>query len=434
MTVLQERNAAPRRHRRARFVKPPHALPPMLANMTIRYGTAWTTGLYTLVMHVITTSDELAGLCARLAAEPFVTVDTEFLRDTTFWPKLCLIQVAGAEEEAIIDPLAGDGLDLAPFYDLLASEAVVKVLHAARQDVEIFFHMGETIPAPLFDTQIAAMVCGFGESVGYETLVNRILDKSIDKSSRFTDWSRRPLTEKQLTYALADVTHLRDIYRHLHGRLEKSGRLAWAEEELAVLTNPATYQVDPDDAWRRLKSRNTNRRFLAVLKEVAAWREREAQSRDVPRGRVLKDDALLDVASQSPRDRDALERLRGVPKGFGGSASGRSLLEAIERGLEVPKDELPKIKRSDPPPPGIGPVVELLRVLLKMKCETHEVAQKLVASANDLERIAAYHDPEVPALSGWRRDVFGADALRLKNGEIALAVKGKELIVIERNP
>lgn len=381
-------------------------------------------------MIIVTTTAELQTVCARLSGAGFVTVDTEFMRDSTFWSKLCLIQLAGPEDEVVIDPLAPD-IDLAPFYELMRNKKVVKVFHAARQDIEIFWHDAQTIPDPLFDTQVAAMVCGFGDSVGYETLVKRLTGGSVDKSSRFTDWSRRPLSDKQLQYACGDVTHLRKIYEVLARRLTQTGRARWVAEEMAILQNPETYETRPEDAWKRLKTRFKGRKGLAVLVEVAAWRERQAQERDLPRSRVLKDDALAEIATQIPRSIEELDRLRAVPKGMSNSRSAGALMEAIERGLAMPEDQIPVVKDAEPLPSGIGPLVELLKVLLAMRCEQHEVAQKLIAKIADLELIAAHEEADVPALLGWRREVFGADALRLKRGELAISAKGKKVVLIE---
>lgn len=381
-------------------------------------------------MNIITTTIELETVCVRLGGAGYVTVDTEFMRDSTFWSKLCLIQLAGPDDDYVIDPLA-PGLDLAPFYDLMRNKKVVKVFHAARQDIEIFWHEADAIPDPLFDTQVAAMVCGFGDSVGYETLVRRLTGGSVDKSSRFTDWSRRPLSDKQLQYATGDVTHLRKIYEVLARRLTQTGRARWVAEEMAILQDPETYAVRPEDAWKRLKMRFKGQKGLAVLVEVAAWRERQAQERDLPRSRVLKDDALAEIATQIPRSPEELDRLRAVPKGMSNSRSATALMEAIERGLAMPEDRIPVVKDAEPLPPGIGPLVELLKVLLAMRCEQHEVAQKLIAKVSDLELIAAHEEADVPALKGWRREVFGADALRLKRGELAISAKGKKVVLIE---
>ncbi|MBX3496115.1 MAG: ribonuclease D [Parvibaculum sp.] len=381
-------------------------------------------------MEIITTNEALRAVCGRLSKAGYVTVDTEFMRDSTFWPILCLIQLAGPEDEVIIDPLAPD-IDLAPFYDLMRNRQVVKVFHAARQDIEIFAHEGGTIPDPLFDTQVAAMVCGFGDSVGYETLVKRLAGGEVDKSSRFTDWSRRPLSEKQLNYAIKDVTYLRTIYEVLAKRLTQTRRAHWVAEEMSVLQDPETYAMRPENAWKRVKGRFRGTRGLAVLVEVAAWRERQAQERDMPRSRIMKDDALAEIATQIPRALSDLDGLRAVPKGFSNSRSAASLMEAIERGLAMKEEDIPVVDGPEPLPPGIGPLVELLKVLLKIKCEEHDVAQKLVANVADLELIAAHAEADVAALKGWRRELFGEDALKLKRGELAIGVKGKRIVLIE---
>jgi ribonuclease D len=381
-------------------------------------------------MNVITTGDGLAEFCAVLATEPFIALDTEFLRENTYWPKLCLIQAAAGPHEAVIDPLAGD-LDLAPFLALLADPAIVKVFHAARQDLEIFFKLAGALPANVFDTQIGAMACGLGESIAYDALVAHFLKGSrVDKSHRFTDWSRRPLSADQLAYALADVTHLRDLYPKMRAQLESQGRTAWLADEHAALTDPAIYDTEPDNAWMRLKVRKNGLEYLAVLKVAAAWRERAAQARDVPRGRILKDDGLYEIAEQRPKNAAAYERLRAVPKGFIGSKIGQELAACVAAALADPAAYAPKLDRGPPPPSGVGPTVELLKVLLRQEAERHDVAARLIATAADLELIAAYDDADVPAMQGWRREVFGEKALELKRGRIALTLdRGKVRIV-----
>ncbi len=380
-------------------------------------------------MTPITATAELAAFCERLAGQPFVTVDTEFMRETTYWPRLCLIQAAGDGVEGVIDPLAPQ-IDLNPFLALMRDPAITKVFHAARQDVEIFNNLG-AIPAPLFDTQIAAMAAGFGEQVAYDALVRQMLRADVDKSSRFTDWSRRPLSEAQLVYALGDVTHLARLYPILRERLESAGRLAWVTEEMAALTDPALYDVEPDNAWRRLKPRRHNAKYLAVFRAVAAWRERTAQTRDQPRGRILKDEAIDELASQAPADLEALARLRAAPKGFAGSRFAEELLTAIRDALKDPEAYAPAIARShSASSPAAGAVVELLRVLLKARSEEAGVASRLIATAADLERIANDDLAEVPALTGWRLDAFGADALRLKRGDLALVLDGVRVRVV----
>ncbi len=380
-------------------------------------------------MSLITTTESLAAFCARQAAADFVTVDTEFMREKTYWPQLCLVQVAGPGEAVAIDPLAA-GLDLRPLYDLMAASSVLKVFHAARQDIEIFFHLAGQVPAPLFDTQVAAMVCGFGDSVSYETLVSKLAGVRVDKSSRFTDWSLRPLTERQLAYALSDVIHLRPVYDKLRRRLTKSGRANWLDQEMSVLTNATTYTVDPESSWLRLKVRSTKPRFRAILREIAAWREREAQTRDLPRGRVVRDEALLEIAAHAPTNVEELARVRGLGRSLAESRMGADLLAAIARGLALPDDQCPREESAGDLPPGAASVVELLRVLLKMKCEDHHVASKLVASAADLDAIAADDGADVPALAGWRRELFGKDALALKRGRLALAISGTRLRLV----
>ncbi len=380
-------------------------------------------------MTPITATAELTAFCQRLAGQPFVAVDTEFMRETTYWPKLCLIQAAAPNIEAVIDPLAPE-IDLTPLLEVLRNPAIEKVFHAARQDVEIFNNLG-AMPTPLFDTQIAAMAAGFGEQVAYDALVRQMLRAEVDKSSRFTDWARRPLSDAQLAYALGDVTHLATLYPALHDRLEASGRLAWVTEEMAALTDPALYDVEPENAWRRLKPRRHTAKYLAVFRAVAAWRERAAQSRDQPRGRILKDDAIDELAAQAPTDADGLNRLRSVPKGFSGSRYAEGLLDAIRKALEDPEAYAPVVhRRHTAPSPAAGAVVELLKVLLKARSEDAGVASRLIATMADLDRIANEDEADVPALRGWRREAFGDDALRLKRGELALVLDGAQIRVV----
>jgi ribonuclease D len=374
-------------------------------------------------MDLITSTDALAAACNRLAAHPFVTVDTEFLRETTYYPKLCLIQMAGPEpaDAYLIDPLA-EGISLEPFMALMANPSVVKVFHSARQDLEIIWNLGSIVPEPLFDSQVAAMVCGYGDSVSYEQLVNDLAKAKIDKSSRFTDWSRRPLTDAQLSYAISDVTHLVKVYEALLAQLQQNGRLDWLAEEMSILTSPETYQADPDNAWRRLAGRLRKPKEIAVLMEVAAWREREAQNRDVPRGRILKDDALIDVATSSPRNVEALGRLRSIPNGFERSRTGGEILEAIERGISRDPATIPMPERSRGRG-NTGAVVDLLKVLLKAVAEQEGVAPKIVATVEELEAIAESDTADVPSLHGWRRALFGEKALALKNGQLGLVLE-----------
>jgi len=372
-------------------------------------------------MSLIQSSDELAAFRERLRGERFIAVDTEFMREKTYWPQLCLVQVAGPDEAQCIDPLA-PGIDLEPLKDLMRDTSVLKVFHAARQDLEIFHQMLGDLPRPLFDTQVAAMVCGFGEQVGYETLASKLAKARIDKTMRFTDWARRPLSQKHLTYALSDVTHLRVVYEKLADMLKSNGRAGWLDQEMALLTNPAAYETDPNEAWRRLKVRGKSQRFLAGVIELAAWREQEAQARDLPRQRVLRDEALLDVVAQNPETVEALAQVRSMSRGMAEGRHGRDILEALEQARNRPLDSLPRPPAREDLPHGLAPITDLLKVLLKMKCEAAGVAQKLVASTADLERIAADDHAVVPALDGWRRELFGAAALDLKHGRLALAV------------
>ncbi|WP_064692689.1 MULTISPECIES: ribonuclease D [Rhizobium] len=376
---------------------------------------------------MIETTADLAAACKELAKSDFITIDTEFLRETTFWPELCLIQMASPTLEVLVDPLA-KGIDLAPFFELMADTKVLKVFHAARQDIEIIFNRGNLIPHPIFDTQVAAMVCGFGDSVSYDQLVSRIKNVHIDKSSRFTDWSRRPLSEKQLEYALADVTHLRDVYVSLKAELEREGRTSWLREEMDILEARETYDMHPDDAWQRLKMRLRKPQELAILKYVAAWREREARARNVPRSRVLKDDAIYEVAQQQPKDAEALGRLRTIPKGWERSAAGSAVVEAVNAALAIPKAEMPHVPRQSQAPEGAAAAVELLKVLLKLISEKHGVAPKVIANSEDLDKIAADGEKaEVAALHGWRRDLFGEPALQLIQGQIGLRFAGRKV-------
>jgi len=379
---------------------------------------------------LITTSKQLAQACGRLAKHPFVTVDTEFLRETTYFPILCVIQLASADEAVVVDAMA-PGLDLNPFFDLMANENVVKVFHAARQDIEIVWHRAKMIPHPVFDTQIAAMVLGHGDSISYEQLVQRITGDHLDKSHRFTDWSRRPLSKAQIAYAISDVTHLRDIYLALSADLEKRGRTEWVNEEMEILTSPDTYRSEPESAWQRVRTRARKPKELAVLMEVAAWREREAQGRDVPRGRVLKDDALGDIAVQAPTSIEKLAALRSLPRGFERSKWGEAILEAVARGLARDPKSLPRIERGRAAVNGAA-IVELLKVLLRMTAERHAVAAKVIATVDDLEWIAADDEADVAALKGWRRELFGEKALALKHGRLALAIEDGRVVPVER--
>lgn len=379
-------------------------------------------------MNLITTTDDLAAACSRLSSHPFVTVDTEFLRETTYYPLLCVAQMACDDEAVVVDALA-PGLDMAPFFELMGNKRVLKVFHAARQDIEIVWHRAGMIPQPLFDTQVAAMVLGYGDSISYDQLVQRITGDAIDKSNRFTDWSRRPLTPAQTTYAVSDVTHLRSVYTALLADLGRRARAGWMDDEMEILTSPDTYRAEPERAWMRLKTRVRKPKELAVLIEVAAWREREAQTRDVPRSRVLKDDAIGDIAVQQPTTPEKLATLRSLPKGFERSKWGEGIIDAVKRGLARDPKTLPHIERPKPAPNGSA-TVELLKVLLRMTSEKHGVAAKVVATVDDLERIAADDNADVPALKGWRRDLFGEKALALKHSQLALVIERGRVVAM----
>jgi ribonuclease D len=378
----------------------------------------------------ITTTKMLADACARLARHPFVTVDTEFLRESTYYPILCIAQMASTDEAVVIDALAG-GMDLAPFFALMANDKVVKVFHAARQDIEICWHEAGVIPHPIIDTQVAAMVLGYGDSISYDQLVARITGDNLDKSHRFTDWTRRPLSTAQLTYAVSDVTHLRDVYLKLSADLDKRGRSDWMREEMKILTSPDTYRFEPEHAWERLKTRVRKPKELAVLIEVAGWREREAQERDVPRGRVLKDDVIGDIAIQAPATIERLSGLRSLPRGFERSKWGEAIVAAVERGLARDPKTLPRLERPKSTVNGQA-TVELLKVLLRMTAEQHGVAAKVIATVDDLDRIAGDDEADVPALHGWRRDLFGEKALALKQGRLSLAIEKGRVVAVER--
>ena len=378
---------------------------------------------------LITQTAELAGLCQRLAAEPFVAIDTEFMRERTYWPELCVVQLGGLEDVAVIDAQA-PGLDLAPLGELLANENVVKVFHAARQDVEIFLQLFGAVPKPLFDTQVAAMVAGFGDQIGYDSLVGSLTGGQIDKAHRFSDWSARPLSRAQVDYAAADVTWLRHVYERLTARLAGEARLEWVAEEMGILAEPATYRPDPDTMWERLRPRTTNRRMLAVLRAIAAWREREAQRINIPRQRLIRDESLLEIAATAPATMEALGRIRGITRGFADGATGQSLIAAIADAGALPEAALPEARAAREGPRPSPALVALLKVLLAEKAEAHDVAPKLLASSDDIDRLASEAEPDVPAMHGWRFSVFGEDALALKQGRIALGVNGKRIKLI----
>ncbi len=379
-------------------------------------------------METITRTDELQDLCSSLKNEDFVTVDTEFMRDRTYWPKLCLVQLAGSEQALAVDPLA-PGLQLDPLIELMNAPQPLKVMHAARQDLEIFWRLSGHLPTALFDTQIAAMVCGFGEEVAYETLVNKLAKARLDKSSRFTDWSRRPLSSAQLHYALGDVTHLRVIYDRLNSMIEKRGRAAWVQQETAGLLRAELYQQPPQLAWRRLKLRSRDRRFVAIVQALAAWRERKAQSKDVPRNRVVRDDVLMEIAANRPTDPKDVQKLDRVSLD---RTSCADVAGAVKEVMAMPEDALPALQPPPTPVRGISATVDLLRVLLKYRADKSEVAQKLIATTADLEAVAADDEADVPLLKGWRRELFGEEALALKRGELALAIKNRKVEVISR--
>lgn len=375
-------------------------------------------------MTVITKTNDLSAICKKLAENDFLTIDTEFLRERTYWPKLCLVQLAGPD----IDPVAVDvlakGIDLAPLYDLMADENVVKVFHAARQDLEIFYNLAGEVPTPIFDTQVAAMVCGLGDSIGYSNLINELCGTRLDKGAQFTDWSRRPLSDKQLSYALDDVTYLREAYLNLRGQLKKQKRENWVREEMDILRDPATYENPPEEAYQRIKLRSESPKTLAILKELAAWREREAQRRDVPRGHILRDDSLVDIAVHAPKNAAELAKSRKISADFAKGNAGRAILKCVADALVKPKKEWPQPVRKQRMPPEAGPALEMLKMLLRIEASENGVAAKLIASGDDLQALAMEDKPDIPALKGWRYEVFGADALALKDGKISLSLKG----------
>ncbi len=378
----------------------------------------------------IVSSQELAHACARMARHRFITVDTEFLRETTYYPLLCVAQMASPDEALVIDALA-PGIDLTPFFALMANEKVMKVFHAARQDIEIIWNMARMIPHPIFDTQVAAMVLGYGDSISYDQLVQRITGDALDKSNRFTDWTRRPLSDAQISYALSDVTHLRNVYHKLDSDLRKQNRSHWVEAEMEVLTSPETYRADPERAWERLKIRAHKPKELAIVVEIAAWREREAQSRNVPRSRVLKDDAVGDIALRAPATIERLAQLRSLPKGFERSRWGEQIIAAVKRGIDRDPESLPRLERFRSAANGTA-TVELLKVLLRMTAEAHGVAAKIIATTDELDRIAADDEADVPSLKGWRRELFGQHALALKHGQLALAIDKDRVVAIDK--
>jgi ribonuclease D len=382
-------------------------------------------------MELITTTERLTEVCNRLAQHPVITVDTEFLRETTYYPLLCVIQLASDDEAVVVDALA-EGIDLGPFFDLMKNEKVLKVFHAARQDIEIIWHQAGTVPHPVFDTQVAAMVLGYGDSIAYDQLVGKVTGHRLDKTHRFTDWSRRPLTQEQMNYAVADVTHLRDVFKALDADLKERGRSDWVSEEMEVLTSPSTYDFHPERAWERLKTRVRKPKELAVLMEVAAWREQEAQTRDVPRSRVLKDDVIGDIATHAPTTLERLGHLRSMPKGFERSKWGQDIIDAVQRGIARDVSKLPKLEKPRNNANGAA-TVELLKVLLRMTSEHHAVATKVIATVDDLEQIVASDTADVAALHGWRRELFGESALALKHGKLALAIEKGRVVPVTKS-
>jgi len=378
-------------------------------------------------MTLITTTNSLSELCNKLKESEYVTVDTEFIREKTYWPDLCLIQVADSKNAAVVDVLSPN-INIEPLLNIMHDPKILKVFHAARQDLEIFFKLTNRLPQPLFDTQIAAMVCGFGDSVGYDTLVNKITGKIIDKSSRFTDWSLRPLTQKQIDYALGDVTHLRLVYENLNQHLLEGDRSEWLREEVEKLNDTGIYQTSPPDAWKRIKSRNTNPRFLGVLKELASWREKEAQKKNIPRNHVIKDEALVEIAHSSPKSLKSLNRIRGLGQRTAEGYVGQSLLKAVGVGENIPLNQCPQVPRRPSIPKNIGPITDYLKVLLKMKCDEHGIAQKLIANSADIEKLAAFGSKAgIAAITGWRKDLFGEDAINLIEGRSTIIVEEQKL-------
>ena len=379
-------------------------------------------------MTLIQESAGVAGVCARMRREPFITVDTEFMRDRTYWPQLCLVQLGGENEAVAIDPLAPD-IDLSPLVDLLLDRQVIKVLHACRQDMEIFYHLcGKDLPRPIFDTQVAAMVCGFGEEVGYETLVNKLAKAKLDKSSRFTDWSKRPLSARQIAYALGDVTHLRLIFEKLAKRIEREGRAGWVEEELDVYLDPGLYELAPADAWKRLKFRSREPRFIGLVQAIAEWRERRAQTKNIPRNRVLRDDLIMEIAANRPK---SVEQLRDLPRISLDKESAADIVAAVNSLLKAPEEDLPSLPPVETTPRGIGPLTDLLKVLLKLSAEESDVAQRLIATSSDLDALAQNDEADIAALKGWRRRIFGERALALKHGRLALAADGNRIRILD---
>lgn len=372
---------------------------------------------------IIQTQSELVDFCTRLAQGPYLTIDTEFLRDKTYFPRLCLLQMAGPDVDAMaVDPFI-EGLDWEPVRQLMANDKVLKVFHAARQDLEIFFHLYKVLPTPIYDTQVAAMVCGFGDQVAYNALVRELTGQELEKNAQFTDWSRRPLSPKQIRYALDDVVYLRQVYEKLHARLVKQGREQWVFEEMEILKSPRTYQNPPQEAWKRVKVRSDKPDVLALLRALAAWREEQAVSRDVPRSRIIKDETLADIAMYKPRDEDSLLQVRSLQGDLAKGKVGKMILEIVNATLDGPKDDWPRVARKEQFPKQAQGTLEMLKMLLRINCAEEDVAAKLVADTDDLEAMAVEATPDVPAMHGWRYEVFGKDALDLKAGKIALRLE-----------
>ncbi len=382
-------------------------------------------------MKIITTTDSLAKFCDKAKSAPFIALDTEFMRERTFYSQLCLIQMATPDDEAILDPMA-EGIDLAPILAILADNNIEKVMHAARQDMEIFYKLLGKVPAPLFDTQIAAMALGFGENVGYLALVQGRLAVKLDKGARFTDWARRPLSEHQLSYALGDVTHLRDLYPGMVRELNAKGRMSWVREEMSGQMDSRLYDFEPERAWKRLKPRMFRQDYLAAMKAAAAWREREAQQKDVPRGRILKDDGIFVIAQRKPKTVKDLDRLRGIPNGFSNRKTASNLVDEVQKAVANAASYAPVVERSKQMPPGLGPSVDMLKTLLRLKTEYVDIAPRLIANTSDLSELAAFGDQaDIRALKGWRREVFGEDALKMLDGKISLTLKDKKVVAVD---
>jgi len=379
---------------------------------------------------LIQNNDELQRFCAAIQSSRYIALDTEFMRDRTYWPKLCLIQAAGEKDIAAIDPLV-PGLDLTPFIDLLRNPNITKVFHAARQDIEIFYHMAQAVPAPIADTQVMASVCGYGESASYENLVKQITGDSIDKSSRFTDWAQRPLSKKQLDYALDDVRHLRPVYEKLLQKVDAANRREWIREDMRILESAETYQLHPENAWKRLKLRIDKPKYFMIARDLAGWREEEAQKVDIPRQRVLKDEALAEIVYHPPETVEDLLRLRGLYADVAKGRIGQAILDVVKKALAKTPEPLPEELKRKPSNGNTGAIADMLRVLLRFISEKEGVAPRIIASSSDLDALADSDTAEIPALHGWRFDLFGKKALDLKSGKLALKLQGNKVQFIE---